>query len=112
MSDHTPGPWVRDDEYDFWIYGGPQGANSVCKVDSARAEADIALILQAPNMLAALERANVELSALVPDPSNTQRGDWPEELNGAEIECLHAAFITIRAAIAKATTKTLPKVEE
>lgn len=57
---HTPGPWERDTEYnDFWIYGAG-GANSVCKVDSARQEADMELILRAPELLDENDRLRAE----------------------------------------------------
>ena len=62
-------------------------------------DANARLIAAAPEMLWALQRAYIELACLVSDPADPE---WPEKLNSADRECLHAAYAVIRAAIAKA----------
>lgn len=107
---HTPGPWSLSgttidapSESSIAIAYGFD-VNGRIK-DTPETFANARLISAAPELLEALQTANAELAALVPHPDDVQRGDWPEELNGADRECLHTAFRVIRAAIAKATAQ-------
>lgn len=104
-SKHTPGEWVWINATDTRL-GCLFGGNGELVLDSptfiyGRNE-DARLIAVAPDMLEALERANIELAALVPDPTEPDFSLACKNDNPADVECLETAFDWIRTALAAA----------
>lgn len=117
----TPGPWrVEDGTSLVWGACNPEdrtsyGMGSPVAEGLATATwkgardiqcperiANAHLIASAPTLYAALSIANIELAALVADPSNPDFGPATRNDNPADVDCLLKAFETIRDAMAAA----------
>jgi hypothetical protein len=108
VAKHTPGPWtakLTGTGKSYCIRAGERyvgWTDDMLNGHTPRIEADARLMAAAPDLLAALEKVNYELAALVADPANP---DWMPALgnsNPADAKCLQSAFEAARAAMALA----------